>query len=71
MTEAHPITRYREQHNLSQAEFAEAVGVTRWTINRIECWQRRPGFHLMRKIKDETGIEFEQLRPELASDGAS
>ena len=36
------MVRYRAKHNLSQAKFAELVGVSVQTINSIETGQQEP-----------------------------
>lgn len=42
MTLAEKVKAYREQHILSQGEFAKMVGVDRCTINRIESGNYKP-----------------------------
>jgi len=50
MTERTAIATARDAAGLSQEALAEKVGVTRWTINRIEQGARDPSFDLMQKI---------------------
>ena len=40
------LPAYRERHGLSQADLAEAVGVTRQTINAIERERYNPSLDL-------------------------
>lgn len=55
MNNKHPLTIYRNEHGISQQEFASAVGVTRWTINRLECRERTPSMKLAYRIVEKTG----------------
>jgi DNA-binding XRE family transcriptional regulator len=61
----HPLSIYREQNGITQHEVAAAVGVTRWTINRIELGDRQPSIGLARKLVTLTGIPLSQLRPDI------
>lgn len=49
------LIKAREAAGLSQDDLAGAVGVTRWTINRIEAGERNPSFDLMQKIMAALG----------------
>jgi DNA-binding XRE family transcriptional regulator len=61
----HPLSLYREQNGITQHDIAAAVGVTRWTINRIELGDRQPSVSLARKLVTLTGIPLSELRPDI------
>lgn len=61
MTDKHPLTAWRETKGKTQAEMAEALGVTRWTITSIETRRREPSPKLARAIEAKTGIPLQQL----------
>lgn len=55
------IKEIRIKSLLSQADFAEAIGVSFSTVNRWEKGKAVPGFKALKKIKDfclSNGIEF-------------
>lgn len=52
------LIKAREAAGMSQDDLAGAVGVTRWTINRIEVGERNPSFDLMQKIMAALGNEI-------------
>lgn len=51
----------RARHNLTQAELAEKVGVSRQTINSIETKKYDPSAVLALKIAGVFQIPFEEL----------
>jgi DNA-binding XRE family transcriptional regulator len=57
MSPKHPLAAWREAQNppVTQYELALRVGTSRWTINRIERGERKPGRDLLVKIVRETG----------------
>lgn len=61
----HPLSIYREREGVTQHDVAASVGVTRWTINRIELGDRQPSIALARKIASLTGIPIAELRPDI------
>jgi len=61
----HPLSLYREENGVTQHDIAAAVGVTRWTINRIELGDRQPSVSLARKLVRLTGIPISKLRPDI------
>jgi putative transcriptional regulator len=52
---------YREREGLSQGGLAEAVGVTRQTINAIERGRYDPSLELALKLADHFGCRVEDL----------
>ena len=55
------ITAFREQDGLSQGELAEAVGVTRQTINAIERDRYDPSLELTFKLSAYFDCQIEDL----------
>ncbi|UIO99424.1 helix-turn-helix transcriptional regulator [Halobaculum sp. CBA1158] len=51
----------RERRDLSQADLAEAVGVTRQTINSIERGRYDPSLELAFALADFFGCRIEEL----------
>lgn len=52
---------YREREGLSQGGLAEAVGVTRQTINAIERGRYDPSLELALKLAEHFGCRVEDL----------
>jgi putative transcriptional regulator len=52
---------YREQADLSQADLADAVGVSRQTINAIERERYDPSLELAFKLADHFDRRVEEL----------
>jgi putative transcriptional regulator len=52
---------FRARHDLTQAELAERVGVTRKTINTIENGRFVPSTVLALKIARVFGVQVEEL----------
>jgi transcriptional regulator with XRE-family HTH domain len=63
---AHPLTKFREQQNLSQPELAKLLGVGRSTVHRWEAETRKIKLGLLPSITEKTGIPAKELRPDLA-----
>ena len=66
------VRSYREDANLSQGDLAEAVGVTRQTINAIERERYDPSLELAFKLATHFGCRVEDLfDPELDADSTT
>lgn len=61
----HPLTKFREQKNLSQPELARLLGVGRSTVHRWEAETRKIDRGLLPSITAKTGIPAKELRPDL------
>jgi len=55
------IATYREREGLSQGELAEAVGVSRQTINAIERDRYDPSLKLAFKLAAHFDLQIEEL----------
>jgi transcriptional regulator with XRE-family HTH domain len=68
METTHPLKEYRKNHipNLSQAQLAALLGVTRITIARWETGARNIDQEKLTAVCELTGIAPAQLRPDLA-----
>jgi putative transcriptional regulator len=55
------VRAYREARGLTQAELADAVGVTRQSINAIERGRYDPSLELALKLADEFDCAVEDL----------
>ena len=55
------IATYREREGLSQGELAEAVGVSRQTINAIERDRYDPSLELAFKLAAYFDVQVEEL----------
>ncbi|MFB6269502.1 MAG: helix-turn-helix transcriptional regulator [Halobacterium sp.] len=55
------VRRRREREGLSQAELADAVGVTRQTINAIERERYDPSLELAFALADHFDCRIEEL----------
>jgi len=55
------IATYREREGLSQGELAEAVGVSRQTINAIERDRYDPSLELAFKLAAYFDLQIEEL----------
>ena len=55
------IQKIRKQRNLTQENLAEAVGVSRQTINAIEKGDYNPTINLCRAICKELGRTLDEL----------
>lgn len=65
MSTKHPLAVWRESQDppVTQAEFAQNVKTSRWTINRIETGDRKPSRDLIARIVKETSgaVGFTEL----------
>lgn len=61
----HPVTKWREENGLSQEELAERIGLSRWTINRIEKGERNPSWRSLAAWEKLTGLSRGELRPDI------
>ena len=66
--EKHPITAFREAQDppLSQADFADLVGVSRPTVHRWEAGDRKIDTEKLPRVAEVTGLAPRILRPDLA-----
>ncbi len=55
------LKMYRDRANLSQAELAAKVGVSRGAISMYESDQREPGLDIESKIADILGVSIDSL----------
>ncbi|ELY63352.1 helix-turn-helix transcriptional regulator [Natrinema versiforme] len=55
------LTERREDEGLSQGELAEALGVTRQTINAIERNRYNPSLELAFKLADHFDCSIEEI----------
>ncbi|WP_075935900.1 helix-turn-helix transcriptional regulator [Halosegnis longus] len=55
------LTERREDEGLSQGELAEALGVTRQTINAIERNRYNPSLELAFKLADHFDCRIEEI----------
>jgi len=55
------IQELRKEHRLSQAELAQAVGVTRQTITSLECEKYTASLVLAYKIATYFGLSIEDV----------
>lgn len=53
----HPLRRYREKHDLSQAALAALLGTTKVTVSRLETGRRSASGDLLKRIADVTDGE--------------
>jgi transcriptional regulator with XRE-family HTH domain len=66
MSEIHPVRAYRERQTppLSQEQFADRVGVTRFTVMRWESGGPI-GERELPAVSKEIGVPAKELRPDL------
>lgn len=62
-TTQHPLRAERERQHLSQGELAERAEVSRWTVTRIENWQRKPTRSTTKALALALGVSPAVLRP--------
>jgi putative transcriptional regulator len=62
------VRTYREQADLSQADLADAVGVSRQTINAIERERYDPSLELAFKLADHFDRRVEDLFDPVANE---
>lgn len=61
MTIENQLKKFREEKDITQAELAEEVGVSRQTINAIETGKYDPSLELALKIADFFDAEVEDI----------
>lgn len=66
MVRIHPLTAFRQQRSLTQAELARMLDVYPSTVMRWEAGVRPVGMESLPKIAEVTGIPPAELRPDLA-----
>lgn len=52
----HPVSKYRREHGLTLKDLADRLRVSVPYVHAIEKGDRRPGFELMVRIEEETGV---------------
>lgn len=55
------IKKYRKANNLTQAQLAQIIGVSRTTISAWENNQTEADFNTLRKLKEYFNISYEKL----------
>lgn len=55
------VKKFRKKQNITQAELAEEVGVSRQTINAIETGRYDPSLELALKIADFFNTDVEKI----------
>ncbi len=58
------IRKAREARNLSQADLANVVSLTRTSITNIECGKQKPLLHTLYDIADALGVDPRSFLPE-------
>lgn len=61
----HPITIYREQHQLTLEQAGAQFGISKPSMWRIEAGEQMPSPSLAKTIADKTGIPLWKLRPDI------
>jgi len=53
MQKEHPLTTWRrsQKEPMTQDDLAEALGISRWLVNRLENGKKTPSFHLAMRIE--------------------
>lgn len=67
----HPITDWRKAEGLSQEDAAIRLGVSRWTITRMETGDYVPSWKLAKCLHEATGISLKRLRPDIFADAVA
>jgi transcriptional regulator with XRE-family HTH domain len=61
----HPLRQWREHHGLTQAQVAEACGVTQGMVSHIEQYVRIPLGDTLERLRAYTGLSTDAfIRPE-------
>jgi len=53
-----PFVRYRADHDLSQADLADRLGMTLPQVARLELGEVNPNRNALMRILDQLGVEF-------------
>lgn len=61
----HPLVTYRKVRNLTQLALARELHVSRTTVARWECGDRKVGKRKLPEVSEKTGIDRRALRPDL------
>lgn len=61
----HPLRRYRDQNDLSQADLAEKLGISRQLVGLIENGEREVTPENARDWEKIIGIAKQQFRPDI------
>lgn len=64
--DTNPLKAFREAQNISQAELARLLGVSRSIAHRWETGERNIGPDSLAAVSSKTGIPKKVLRPDLA-----
>jgi len=64
--ETNPLKTYREANQLSKADLARLLGVSRSIAHRWETGERKIGPDSLAGVAEKTGISKKMLRPDLA-----
>jgi transcriptional regulator with XRE-family HTH domain len=64
--DTNPLKAFREAHEISQAELARLLGVSRSIAHRWETGDRKIGPNSLAAVSEKTGIPKKELRPDLA-----
>lgn len=57
----HPLHAYRLDHGLTQAALAVRLGVSKYSVSRLENGKQTPSFPLAVRIREATGIDLLEL----------
>ena len=55
------IKALREEHNLTQAQFAEKIGVAKATVVAYECNSRQPSYEVLIRIAHTFGMHTDTI----------
>jgi len=55
------IMYYRTIKGITQAPFAQELGISYQYLSRIECGKQTPSFHLLTEISEKLGVEVSSL----------
>lgn len=61
----HPLTKFRQDNQLSQPDLARLLGVGRSTVHRWESGVRKIDRDIVPSVSEKTGIPAKELRPDL------
>ena len=59
----HAMRRYRREKAIPLDKIADAVGVSRGTISRIERGKQNPSMELVRRLIEKTGLSAHDFIP--------
>jgi transcriptional regulator with XRE-family HTH domain len=64
--ETNPLKAFRDARQISKAELARLLGVSRSIAHRWETGTRKIGPDSLARVSEKTGIPKKSLRPDLA-----